>query len=234
VSDTTRGLIPAIVDADSVANRVLLLVNTVYLKASWRVPFVLDDTSDSPGFTTVDGSEVEARFMRDHSPGSRRFVRLADADAVEIPYEGDELAMWIIVPHAVDGLADLEARLDAASITALADTAAEGLVHLTLPGWEYTLAPTDLFAWLCPLGLCPGAAFDDIAPGVFIDAAVHSARVIVDENGTEAAAVTALEFAESGSPDADLTLVADRPFLWVIVHQDTGALLFVGRVTEPT
>ena len=58
--------------------------------------------------------------------------------------------------------------------------------------------------------------------------------MIVDEKGTEAAAVTAGIFAESGPPPADLTIVADRPFLWAIVHEDTGALLFVGRLVDPT
>ena len=57
--------------------------------------------------------------------------------------------------------------------------------------------------------------------------------MIVDEKGTEAAAATALSFEESGPPLADLTIVADRPFLWTIVHPPTGTLLFVGRLVDP-
>ena len=94
--------------------------------------------------------------------------------------------------------------------------------------------PPDLLEWLCPLGFCAGAPFDGIAPGVFITAALHGAKVIVDEKGTEAAAATALGFETSGPPPADLTVVADHPFLWAIVHKDTGAVLFLGRLVDPT
>ena len=141
--------------------------------------------------------------------------------------------MWLIVPHHPAGLAAVEESLDAAALTALHNAAQEGLVDLTMPKWEQTLPPTDLFEWLCPLGFCAGARFDGIAPGIFITAALHGAKVIVDEKGTEAAAATAMSFAESGPPPADLTVVADRPFLWAIVHQDTDALLFLGRLVDP-
>ena len=142
--------------------------------------------------------------------------------------------MWLIVPRDTDGLAAVEDSLDAVRLTGLRGTAQTGLVDVTMPKWEQTLPPADLFAWLCPQGFCAGARFDGIAPGIFITAALHGAKVIVDEKGTEAAAATAMGFAESGPPPADLTIVADRPFLWAIVHQDTGALLFVGRLVDPT
>ena len=82
--------------------------------------------------------------------------------------------------------------------------------------------------------MCPGAPFDGIAPGIFITAALHSAKVIVDEHGTEAAAATGLVYRTSGPPPPDLTIVADRPFLWAIVHQPTGAVVFLGRLVDPT
>ena len=103
-----------------------------------------------------------------------------------------------------------------------------------MPKWEQTLPPADLFEWLCPLGFCAGAGFDGIAPGIFISAALHGAKVIVDEKGTEAAAATSMAFPVSEPSPPDLTIVADRPFLWAITHQDTGALLFVGRLADPT
>jgi serine protease inhibitor len=233
VSETTRGLIPTIVNEAVVQDQELILVNTVYLKADWVEQFLPGLTRDGQ-FTTDTGSTVTTPFMRDREPVQRRFVRLDDADAVELPYVGDQLAMWLIIPREDDGLARLEALLDASSVASLADSAEEGMVDLTMPKWEQTLPPTNLFDWLCPLGFCTGAAFDNIAPGIFITAAVHGAKVIVDEKGTEAAAATALVFTESGPPPADLTIVADRPFLWAIVHEDTGAILFLGRLVDPT
>ena len=232
VSGRTRGLIPAIVTGQAVQDQALVLVNTVYLKADWAEPFLAGRTDDGE-FTTGDNQTVTVPFMSDREPMSRRFVRLADADAVELPYQGGELAMWLIVPHDPGGLAAVEEALDAEALTGLHSAAQKGLVDVTMPKWEQTLPPANLFKWLCPQGFCAGAGFDGIAPGIFITAALHSAKVIVDEKGTEAAAVTAGIFAESGPPPADLTIVADRPFLWAIIHQDTGALLFVGRLVDP-
>ena len=232
VSDSTRGLIPTIVDAGAVQDTELVLVNTVYLKADWLEPFLPEFTADGL-FTTAGDRSVTVPFMQDRVPVERRFVQLDDADAVELPYQGGELAMWLIVPRDPAGLAAVEGSLDAEALTRLPLAARTGLVHLAMPKWEQTLPPADLFEWLCPLGFCAGARFDGIAPGIFISAALHGARVIVDEKGTEAAAATAMAFPTSMPPEPDLTIVADRPFLWAIIHQDTGAVLFVGRLVDP-
>ena len=232
VSERTRGLIPTIVNDSVVQDQELVLVNTVYLKADWDEPFLAELTSDGQ-FATGENQTVTVPFMRDREPVRRRFVQLGTADAVELPYQGGQLAMWLIVPHDPAGLAAVEESLDAEALTGLPSAAQTGLVDVTMPKWEQTLPPTDLFDWLCPQGFCAGAPFDGIAPGIFITAAVHGAKVIVDEKGTEAAAATAMSFAEEGPPPADLTIVADRPFLWAIVHPPTGALLFVGRLVDP-
>ena len=233
VSGGTRGLVPTIVDAGVVQDQKLILVNTVYLQADWLQHFSPRDTHDGP-FITGDDHSVTLPFMRDRKPVDRRFVRLAHADAVELPYQGGELAMWLIVPHDPAGLAAVEESLDAATLTGLRSVAETGLVDLTMPKWEQTLPPADLFAWLCQLGFCAGAPFDGIAPGIVISAALHGAKVSVDERGTEAAATTALGFRTSGPLPPDLTIVADRPFLWAIIHEPTGAVVFLGRLVDPT
>ena len=233
VSDATRGLVPAIVNEEVVRRQELVLVNTVYLKADWMAPFLPELTSDGP-FTTGDGPVVTVPFMRDREPVPRRFVRLDGADAVELAYQGGQLAMWLVVPHDPAGLAAVEESLDSGDLAGLGPIARQGFVDLTMPKWEQTLPPTDLFDWLCPRGFCEGALFENIAPSLMISAALHGAKVIVDEKGTEAAAATTMGFTESAGPQADLTLVVDRPFLWAIIHPETGALLFLGRLVDPT
>ena len=232
ISDTTRGLVPTIVTERVVLRQELVLVNTVYLKADWLDPFLPELTADGP-FTTGDRRVVTVPFMRDREPVHGRFVRLDGADAVELPYQGDRLAMWLIVPHDAGGLVSVEESLNPQDLAGLGVIAQQGFVDLMMPKWEQTLPPTDLFEWLCPLGFCAGAPFENIAPRIMISAALHGAKVIVDQKGTEAAAATAMAFEESAGPQADLTVVADRPFLWTIVHHETGALLFIGRLVEP-
>ena len=233
VSETTRDLIPTIIDRDAVQDQALVLVNTVYLKADWLEPFLPELTRDDQ-FTTGNGESVTVPFMNDRVPVQRRFVQINDADAVELPYQDGELAMWLIVPHEPDGLATVEQAFNAETLIGLEGAAQQGSVQLTMPKWEQTLPPTDLFEWLCPRGFCVGAGFDNIAPGIDIGGAFHSAKIIVDEKGTEAAAATAMVFPSSGPPPPDLTVVADRPFLWAIVHKTTSSILFVGRLENPT
>ncbi len=233
ISDATRGLVPTIVNEQVVLRQELVLVNTVYLKADWTEPFLPELTTDGP-FTTGDRRVVTVPFMRDREPAHRRFVLLDGADAVELAYQGGRLAMWLIVPHDAGGLAAVEESLNSQDLAGLGVIAQQGFVDLTMPKWEQTLPPTDLFEWLCPLGFCTGAPFEEIAPQIMISGALHGAKVIVDEKGTEAAAATAMAFDESAGPLAGLTVVANRPFLWAIVHAETGALLFIGRLVDPT
>lgn len=101
-----------------------------------------------------------------------------------------------------------------------------------MPGWETTTA-IDLLAWLKELDAAPGS-YPKITPGAFLDAAVHGADIAVDEWGTVAAAATALGFAEAGPPEPELTVQANRPFLYVIRHRESGLVLFAGQVTDPS
>jgi serpin B len=101
-----------------------------------------------------------------------------------------------------------------------------------MPEWETTTA-IDLLGWLKDLGIAPGA-YPGIGPGVVLGGAVHGADISVDEAGTEAAAATALSFAVSAPAAPELVVAADQPFLYLVRHADTGAVLFAGQVTDPT
>jgi serpin B len=106
---------------------------------------------------------------------------------------------------------------------------------LTVPKWEFALPPTDLLeSWLCPEGLCQHAPLQGIHERGELQFALHGAKIIVDEDGTEAGAATAIGAAVTSAPVMDLMVTADRPFAYVITHEPTGAIVFVGRVTDPT
>ena len=144
ISDATRGLIPTIVTERVVRRQELVLVNTVYLKADWIEPF-LPELTRNGRFTTSDRRVVTVPFMRDREPVPRRFVQLDSADAVELFYQGGRLAMWLIAPHDPTGLAAVEESLNSQDLTGLGVIAQQGFVDLTMPKWEQTLPPTDLF-----------------------------------------------------------------------------------------
>ena len=104
--------------------------------------------------------------------------------------------------------------------------------ELLMPEWE-TTSDLDLLPWLTEIGAAPGS-YPGIGPGVFLSGGVHGADIAVDEIGTVAAAATALGFDESGPAEPELTIAADRPFLYVLRHVESGLVLFAGQVTDPT
>lgn len=208
----------------------LVLANAIYLKADWRVPF--SDPRDQR-FLRGDGSAVQVPMM-----SADEGLRYAEGDgwqAVEVPYVGNELVMWVLVPAegssptallAPGVLADVEEGLRT------------GRVELVMPTWDVA-ASLDLVPLLSALGLeqpfGPSADFSGITPaGVSIDHAVHKATITVDEWGTEAAAVTGLGFGVSAPPAPEVVVRADHPFAFVVRHAPTGAPLFLGHVADPS
>jgi serpin B len=205
----------------------LVLANTVYLRADWKVPFDHLSTSDQP-FRRADSSSVTARTM--HATGPVRYAEGPGWQAVELPYVGDQLAMRILLP-APGG--------DPNALLTLNPTFATRAVQVSLPAWDFG-TDVDLKAALGALGVRtafdPSAAdFSGINPELYIAQAVHRATITVDEAGTEAAAATGIAMAPtSAMPQPSVSFNADHPYAFEIVHTVTGVPLFVGHVADPT
>jgi serpin B len=213
---------------------VLVLVNAIYFNAAWKTAFAQSATS-AQDFTRADGTKTSVPMM--HGPElSARAAQVDGLEVFELPYDGDELSMLVIVPpHG--GLAALEGSLDAARIEALTAGLAQEHLDLRLPKFEIRTSAA-LRPKLTQLGL--GVAFSgdaDFSPmstaaGLSVSEVVHQAFVLVNEAGTEAAAATAVIVGRDSAP-ASRPLVVDRPFVFAIRDHATGALVFVGRVVEP-
>lgn len=230
VSDQTNELIPELLPSGFITpETVLVLTDTVYFKAQWRSIFGKYGPEDGP-FTRLDGTKVDTSYLVDlEQPGPRGsgdgFV------GAEIPYLGDDYTMLLIVPDE-GRFPEIRERLSSGLLAEIDAGFTTGPYELRMPEWETTTA-IDFLGWLTELGIAPGS-FPGIGPSVFLSGAVHGADITVDEVGTEAAAATALGFAESGPPEPELVVAAERPFLYLIRHVDTGAVLFAGQVTDPT
>ncbi len=230
VSERTEDLIPELLpDGFIQPDTVLVLTDTLYFEADWARPFGKYGPVDG-SFTTIDGTEVDVSFMQELELADRRGVGDGFVGA-EIPYAGDEYSMLVLVPDA-GRYDDLIARLDQDLLDEIDASFTTGPYELLLPKWsnDYQI---DLGEWLTDIGAAPGS-YPMITPGTFLDAAVHAADITVDEYGTVAAAATALAFAESGPPEPELRIAADRPFVYLIRHRDSGLVLFAGHVTDPT
>jgi serpin B len=233
VSERTEELIPELI-GELGTDSALVLVNALYLSADWAQPFLDDFTQDAP-FLPLEGEPVTVPMM--HTSGLETLAVVTDGyAAVELVYAGHELSMLLVVP-AEGSYAEVEARLDSGFVDAIERGAQAGSVELFLPRFETDTSMNLRQLLEDDLGvvdLFDVEGFAGIGPGVTLAAAVHAANIAVDEHGTVAAAATALDLAGSEEPDGQaLTIRADRPFLYLIRHRASGAVLFVGRMLNP-
>jgi serpin B len=230
VDDQTAGLIPELLPPNFITPAtVLVLTDAIYFKARWQTVFgKYDNVTDT--FTRLDGSTTEIEYLRERELGDLRGAGDGFVGA-EIPYVGGELSMLLIVPEA-DRFAEIRDGLDQELLDEIDATFTTGPYELLMPMWT-TTTQIDLLDWLTDIGAAPGS-YPSITPAAFLDAAVHGADIAVDEWGTVAAAATALGFTESGAPEPELTIRADRPFLYLIRHRPSGLILFAGQVTDPS
>jgi serpin B len=211
----------------------LVLTNAIYFNAAWAYPFDEDLTSDGV-FHRLDGGEVTVPMM--HQTESFGYAEGDGYQAVELPYDGDELSMVILLP-ASGQFEAFEEALDVEQANAIINALRGKEVVLTMPKFEFdsefSLRET-LAALGMPIAFSGDADFSGMTGTreLYIADVVHKAFVSVDEAGTEAAAATAVVMEMSAIPET-VEVTIDRPFIFFIRDIETGAILFVGRILNP-
>ncbi len=215
-------------------NTALVLTNAIYFKASWLHPFKVDQTK--PGTFTSEAGARSIDMM--HAVVKLGYAEANGFRAVALPYVSPDVQMFVVLPP--DGsFADAAARFDASIVESLLSNRNESIVTLALPKWTFE-SERELKQPLRALGM--NAAFDagvadlsgmDGRPRVlYISEVYHKAFIAVDEEGTEAAAATAVVATRSSLPQ-QVTLTFDRPFLFFIHDETTGQILFLGHLADP-
>ena len=235
VSDQTEGRIEDLIPQGVIdALTRLVLTNAIYFNAAWAQPFEEDQTADGT-FYLLDGSEVTVPMMRQTE--SFGYAEGEGYQAVELPYDGWELSIVILLPQAGEFEA-FEGSLDAERVHGIVKDLAYRQVALAMPKFEFEsdfgLADA-LAAMGMPDAFTEAADFSGMTGSrdLFIADVIHKAFVSVDEAGTEAAAATAVVMAELAMPEEPVEITVDRPFVFLIRDIETGAVLFVGRVVNP-
>jgi serpin B len=236
VAEQTRDRIPELIP-EGVLNQLtrLVLTNAIYLKAPWLHPFDEKATRDAP-FHRLDGSQTRAEMM---SVDARlRYVNGDGYQAVELPYAGGALSMLVVLPDEGRFTA-FERSLDGSRIRAVVGALRDAQVTLHLPRFEFrsqALLKSALSELGMPTAFTEDADFSGMSPegkNMLIQDVIHEAFISVDEDGTEAAAATAVVVGIVSAPEVSVELTVDRPFLFMIRDAETGAILFLGRVTDP-
>jgi serpin B len=240
VSRQTAGKIDRILDqVDPAAPAVIL--NAVYFKAAWAVPFVARATRDDD-FKLTPATSVRVPTM--HRIGNFQMITRPGFRAIRLPYSVSSLAMVVVLPDAVGGVDKLAVDLDAAALTALfADMTPWQHVDLALPRFKASFK-AEIGTLFKQAGM--HRAFDaqladfsgmtgqpPVRAPLAISGVVHRAVIDVTEEGTEAAAATAVHMMAASAPARVEPFVVDRPFLFYIADDATGAILFEGRISDP-
>ncbi len=238
VEEQTRQRIRNIVpEGQPTADTRLALANAIHLKAPWEEPFKTGRTVEAP-FRIAVGEQVTAHFM--HQTKSLGYTGTDEVQVLSLPYRDGRMSMLILLPRQEDGLEDLEARLAPERLSSWLSDLRPTRVHVTFPRFEFE-SSFDLTGTLAAMGMPDAfdsehADFSNMSElELFIGLVMHKAFVAVDEEGTEAAAATAVMMALAAAPPREtIEFRADHPFLFLIRHRDTGVILFLGRLANPT
>ena len=239
VANETEGKIQDLFPPGTIDARTrLVLTNAIYFTASWLWPFPLDDTVDRP-FHLLNGGTVEVPMMTDNYHYKEVYYAQGHGfQAVEIPYRTWELSMIVLLADEGE-FEDFEDSLTAEILDQAIKELEERDITLTMPRFEFE-SEFMLDQTLAKMGMSDafsGAAdFSGISTSedLWISAVAHKVFVSVNEEGTEAAAATgAAMFMSAPLEKEPVVLALDRPFIFLIRDEPTGAILFLGRVMDP-
>ena len=223
---------PGILTVDS----RLVLTNAIYFKGDWASQFKKDLTAEKT-FSMDDGKSENTPMMS--QKGKFAYGDDPEVQVLKLPYVGKELEMVILLPKKRDGLAKVEKSLTPNNLARWIETTKETQVEVLLPKFkvesEFSLKDT-LIKMGMPLAFSNSADFTGIATkeGLKIAAVLHKAFVDVNEEGTEAAAATAvvIEPKSARPPEETVRFTADHPFIYLIRDTRNESILFLGRFSE--
>ncbi len=237
VAAHTAGKIPQIAPPGSPpADARLFLANVVYFRGQWASQFAAGATEAAP-FHLASGEAASVPMMK--LTARLRWTRNERCQILELPYADRRIAMLVLLPEKTADAPSIEQSLCAAELTSWIDQLAIREAHVALPRFEvdYSQSLADALSALgMPEAFSMGADFSGISQqeGLMISSLVHRAWIGVDEQGAEAAAATGITMTpKSMVLEEKVNFTVDRPFVFCIRDQATGAILFVGRVSDP-
>ncbi len=242
VEKQTNDKIKDLLQPDNVTEDTrLVLTNAIYFKGDWSSPFKKDLTSDEPFYRTADDKAPVPMMNQTAKYG---YLDGGAFQALEMPYGNGDLSMVVLLPKKIDGLGELEKSLSADKFAEWTGKLHKQEVIVTLPKFK-TEQRISLTQTLSAMGM--KLAFDDHKADLtgiggephelFISDVIHKAYIDVNEEGTEAAAATAVVVATPNAARVEPPkpiFRADHPFIFLIRDTRSGSILFLGRMADPT
>jgi serpin B len=237
VEQQTQDKIKDLLSPDSVKGASLVLTNAIYFKGDWAAAFTKSMTRKQDFFVSPE-KKVPAEMM--HHSAKFGYLDTDDYQVLSMPYKGDSVSMIVLLPRQKNGLEALEAKLNAELVNQAVAKLKETNVMVGVPKFKMTTS-FELADVLSKMGMPSAfqagkADFTGIATtrDLYISGVVHKAYVDVNEEGTEAAAATAVVAMRASVVGPQPPIFhADHPFVFAIRDNKTGSLLFLGRVANP-
>ena len=216
----------------------LVITNAIYFKGDWMSPFEKENTQKMP-FYTLDNYQIDVPMMYQ----KEKFEYMEERGKfklIALPYSNEKLSMVIVLPNKRDGVSELEQEFTWDMLEDALIRTRKREVDVYIPKFKMEKM-YDLVDPLSDMGMTDAftnrADFSNMEPKkeLYITNVIHKAYIDVNEKGTEAAAATGVVIAlRAAVPYEPLVFKADHPFLYFIIHNPTGQILFMGKVVDPT
>ena len=237
-AEATNGLVKDLIPPGVIKPLTrLVLTNAIYFKGLWENEFDAALTEKALFYSHPGSAGQETDMMRGEM--EIRHGATDSVQAIELPYKGGRLSMVVLLPP-LGALDSFEQSLDSGRLESILNTMSLQKVSVHLPKWtmDWTVELSEAMKSLGAADAFDPDAADfsgmDGSRNLYITAALHKAYVEVNEQGTEAAAATAVIVGFRSIPSEPLLFNADHPFLYLIRDRQNGAILFMGRLAEPT
>ena len=239
VEQETNGKIKNLLSPDNITpSTFLILTNAIYFKSDWKYQFDSNATENKTFYLT-GGDEIDAEMMHMNDEDiDFNYSENDDVQLLQLPYKDNELSMYIMLPKTND-MASMESELAYEYLTDLKEDMSPEYVNIHLPKFKFE-QKYNLNDMLIDMGMSTAfeqgnADFSGITSGVplYISYVIHQSYVDVNEEGTEAAAATAVGIHYTSVSPQPIEFNADHPFIFFIEHEETGQILFMGKVENP-
>ncbi len=231
ISDKTNGLIEEMIQQID-PEVILYLINAIYFKADWTVQFDPEDTREEQ-FTTGTGEQIEVPMMRVRDEFG--YFENDDWQVVDLPYGNGDFSFTALLPADRDDPGAFAGSLIRQEFEAITSQIERDTVSVYMPRFEIDYKYEDIMSDLTSMGLTipfsESADFARINPveDLFISDVLHRAVIKVDEEGSEAAAVTVIEIGRESVGPVELSIRLDRPFQFFIRENSSNTILFMGK-----